>query len=298
LPSRSPFLWSAVLALALPTLVHAQADPTSRSWNQPVEPYRIAGNLYYVGASDIASYLITAPQGNILLDGGFAETAPLIEANVQKLGFKLEDVKILLSTHAHFDHAGGLAELKKKTGASLYAGAADADLLARGGKGDFAFGDRSLFPPVQVDHPVHDGDKVSLGGTTLVAHATPGHTRGCTSWSLQVEEGGKRYDVVIVGSTTINPGVHLAGKPSYPGIAEDYAKTFQRLKSLPCDIFLAAHASMFNGLEKAARLKQGGGGNPFVDPEGYKNFLARSEKTYGEQLAKEKTARPTRENGR
>lgn len=167
--------------LLVPVLAHAQADPTSRSWNQPVEPYRIAGNLYYVGASDITSYLITTPEGNIVLDGGFAETAPMIAANIQKLGFKVEDVKILLSTHAHFDHAGGLAELKKRTGAPLYAGAADADLLARGGNGDFAFGDKLQFPPVQVDHPVHDGDRVSLGGTTLVAHATPGHTRGCTS---------------------------------------------------------------------------------------------------------------------
>jgi metallo-beta-lactamase class B len=281
-------LFGVTLLLLGPALVRAQADPTSRSWNQPVEPYRIAGNLYYVGASDITSYLITTPEGHILLDGGFAETAPLVEASVQKLGFKLTDVKILLSTHAHFDHAGGLAELKKVTGAPLYAGAADVDLLARGGKGDFAFGDKYLFPPVQVDHPVHDGDRVSLGGTTVFAHATPGHTGGCTSWSMQVEDGGKRYDVVFVGSTTINPGVHLGGKPSYPGIAEDYEKTFQVLKSLPCDIFLAAHASFYGGLEKAARLKKGGGANPFVDPQGYRDFLARTEKAYRAQLEKER----------
>jgi metallo-beta-lactamase class B len=285
-------LRGVLLLLLVPALVHAQADPTSRSWNQPVEPYRIAGNLYYVGASDITSYLITTPQGHIVLDGGFAETAPMIEANIRKLGFKVEEVKILLSTHAHFDHTGGLAELKKVTGAPLYAGAADADLLARGGKGDFAFGDKLLFPPVQVDHPVHDGDKVSLGETTLVAHSTPGHTRGCTSWSMQVEDGGKRYDVVFVGSTTINPGVHLAGKPSYPGIAEDYARTFQVLQGLPCDIFLAAHSSFYGGLEKAARLKKEGGPNPFVDPQGYRDFLARTEKSYREQLAKEQAEKP------
>jgi metallo-beta-lactamase class B len=292
-----PLLLSAALLLLLPALARAQADPTDRARNQPVEPYRIAGNLYYVGASDIASYLITTPEGNILLDGGYVETEPQIEANIRKLGFQVEKVKILLSSHAHYDHVGGLAELKKKTGAPLYAGAGDVDLLARGGKGDFALGDRGLFPPVHVDHPVHDGDHVSLGGTTLIAHATPGHTRGCTSWSMQVEEGGKRYDVVFVGSTSINPGVHLAGKPSYPGIAEDYAKTFRVLKSLPCDIFLAVHASFFNGLEKSARLKQGGV-NPFIDPQGYRDYLAESEKSYGEQLAKEKTERPTRENGR
>jgi len=285
-------LLGLALLLLVPVVARAQADPTSRASNQPVEPYRIAGNLYYVGASDVTSFLITTPEGHILLDGGFVETVPIIEANVRKLGFKLEDVKILLSSHAHFDHAGGLAELKKKTGAALYAGAADVDLLARGGSGDFAFGDRLRFPPVQVDHPVHDGEMVRLGGTTLTAHATPGHTRGCTSWSMVVEEGGKRYDVVFLGSTTINPGVHLAGKPSYPGIAEDYGKTFETLKALPCDIFLGAHASFYQGLEKAERLKKKGGPNPFVDPQGYRDFLSRTEKAYREQLARETAAVP------
>jgi metallo-beta-lactamase class B len=278
-----------LLLLLLPTLARAQADPTSRSWNQPVEPYRIAGNLYYVGASDITSFLVATPEGHILLDGGFVETAPIIEANVRKLGFKLEDVKILLNSHAHYDHAGGLAELKRKTGATLYAGAGDADLLARGGSGDFAFGDTYRFPPVQVYHPVHDGATVSLGGTTLTAHSTPGHTRGCTSLSMRVEEGGKRYDVVFLGSTTINPGVQLAGKPSYPGIAEDYARSFETLKKLPCDIFLAPHASFYGGLDKAARLKNGDG-NPFVDPQGYRGFLAQSQKSYREQLERERAA--------
>jgi metallo-beta-lactamase class B len=285
-----PALLGLGLLLLVPALARAQADPISRASNQPVAPYRIAGNLYYVGASDVTSFLITTPQGHILLDGGFVETAPQIEANVQKLGFKLEDVKILLNSHAHFDHAGGLAELKQRTGARLYANAADADLLARGGSGDFAFGDRLRFPPVQVDHPVHDGETVSLGGTTLTAHGTPGHTRGCTSWSMAVEEGGKRYDVVFFGSTSINPGVHLAGKPSYPGIALDYAKSFAVLKALPCDIFLASHASFYNGLEKAKRLKAGAGKNPFLDPQGYRDVLAHTEKVYRDQLAKEKAA--------
>ncbi|HZF09169.1 MAG TPA: subclass B3 metallo-beta-lactamase [Thermoanaerobaculia bacterium] len=285
-----PLLALVLLPLLLPALVRAQADPAARSRNQPVEPYPIAGNLYSVGASDVTSFLITTPEGHILLDGGFAKTAPMIEANVRKLGFKLEDVKILLSSHAHFDHAGGLAELQRKTGARLYAGAADVDLLARGGSGDFAFGDTLRFPAVHVDHPVHDGETVRLGGTTLTAHATPGHTRGCTSWSLVVEEGGKRYDVVFVGSTTINPGVHLAGKPSYPGIAEDYAKSFATLKALPCDIFLGSHASFYRGPEKAERRKKGEKPNPFVDPQGYRDFLAGTEKAYREQLDREKAA--------
>lgn len=282
----------AALLLLAPALAHSQADPQSRASNQPVEPYRIAGNLYYVGASDVTSFLIATPEGLILLDGGFAETAPQIEANVAKLGFKLTDVKYLLLTHAHMDHAGGLAALKKATGAPLYAGAGDVDLLARGGKGDFAFGDRFLFPPVTVDHPVHDGDKVTLGGTTVVAHATPGHTRGCTSWSTQVDEGGKRYDVVVVGSNTVNPGVRLAGKPSYPGIAEDYAKSFALLKRLPCDIFLGSHASFFDGAKKAERWKKKEGANPFVDPQGYRDYLAWTEKAYRERLAKDMEKKP------
>jgi metallo-beta-lactamase class B len=281
LRSLHPLVLSAALLLSVPLVAHAQADPTSRAGNRPVEPYRIAGNLYYVGASDVTSYLITTTAGHILLDGGFAETAPIIEANLRKLGFKLEDVKILLSSHAHMDHAGGLAELKRKTGAALWAGAADADLLARGGHGDFAFGDKLPFPPVQVDHPVHDGETVSLGGTTVTAHATP-------SWSMRVEEGGKSYDVVFVGSTTINPGVRLSGRPSYPGIAEDYARTFAVLKGLPCDIFLAAHASFYAGVEKAARFGKDRTVNPFVDPQRYRDFLAGTEKAYREQLEREK----------
>jgi metallo-beta-lactamase class B len=285
--NRAPALLGLALLTLVPTLARAQADPASRAMNQPVEPYRIAGNLYYVGASDVASYLIATPAGLILLDGGFVETVPLIEANVTKLGFKLADVKILLASHAHYDHVGGLAALKKKTGAALYAGAADADLLARGGHGDFAFGDRFLFPPVTVDHPVRDGETVSLGGTTVTAHATPGHTRGCTTWSLPVQEGGKRLDAVIVGSTSINPGVHLAGKPSSPEIADDYARSFATLKALPCDIFLGVHAQFFDGLKKAEALRKGAATNPFVDPQGYRDYLAGSEKSYREQLARE-----------
>ena len=175
------------LLLLFPTMAACQADPTSRSWNQPVEPFRIAGNLYYVGANDIASYLIATPEGHILLDGGFVETVPLIRESVKKLGFRIEDVKVLLNTHAHYDHAGGLAELKTLTGAKLQASEADAPALARGGKDDPLFGDQFLFPAVQADRLVKDGDTVSLGGSTLTARLTPGHTAGCTTWTMKVD---------------------------------------------------------------------------------------------------------------
>jgi metallo-beta-lactamase class B len=282
-----PFL--LVLPLLSVRPVHAQADPTSRSWNQPVEPYRIAGNLYYVGASDITSFLISTPAGLILIDGGFAETVPIIRENVRKLGFRIEDVKFLLNSHAHFDHAGGLAELKKITGARLVASAEDAAALARGGRDDPVLGDQGLFEPVMADRILSDGYEVALGGTTLIAHLTPGHTMGCTTWTMKATEGSKRYDVVFVCSTSILPGLKLIDNPKYHKVAEDFEKTFQTLKSLPCDIFLAPHASFYNGLDKAERLRQGAKENPFIDPAGYKAYLERGEKAFRERLAAEKS---------
>lgn len=277
------------LALLLFTgIAWSQADPTSRSWNQPVEPYRIAGNLYYVGASDITSFLIATPEGHILIDSGFVETVPIIQESMRKLGFKIEDVKILLNSHAHYDHAGGLAALKKITGARLAVSEEDAALLARGGKGDHALGDQYPFEPVQADRILKDGDQVILGGSTLTAHLTPGHTKGCTTWTMKVQDGGKGRDVVFVCSTTILPGVTLVNNSKYPKVAEDYARTFKVLRSLPCDIFLAAHASFYDGLGKAERLRKGTETNPFIDPQRYKAYLDRNEKVFEEQLQREK----------
>ena len=271
----------ALAALALlPSLpAGAQKDPTSRSWNQPVEPYKILGNIYYVGASDITSYLITTPQGHILLDGGFEETVPIIRESVKKLGFKIEDVEILINTHAHYDHAAGLAELKKLTGAAFHVSERDAPLHAQGGKGDFHFGDQFPYPPVTADRLLKDGDTVTLGGVTLTAHLTPGHTMGNTTWTMKAEEGGKSYGVVFVSSPTINPGVVLTDNPKYPGIADDYATTFRVLKSLPCEVFLGSHANFFDGLGKAERLRKGETPNPFIDPQGCREFIERREKT-------------------
>lgn len=289
-------LFLIVIVLLAPVLAGAQADPTSRSWNQPVEPYRIIGNVYYVGASDIASFLITTPQGHIILDAGFEETVPIIRDNVKKLGFKIEDVKTLIIGHAHFDHVGGLADLKALTGAKLAVSEADAALLASGGKQDFLFGSRETFhfKPVQADRLLKDGDTVTLGGTTLTAHLTPGHTKGNTTWTMKVKEGNETYAVVVLGSPTINPGTVLKGMPTYPNVGEDYAKTFRILKSLPCDVFLGTHASFFDGLGKAEKLRNGAKENPFIDPQGCRAFIDRREKMYREQLDKERAGEPAK----
>jgi metallo-beta-lactamase class B len=280
------FGFGLAVLLAMPALVHGQADPQSRSENQPVPPFRIIGNIYYVGASDITSFLIVTPSGDILLDGGFAETAPQIEANIRKLGFKLEDVKFLLNSHAHYDHAGGLAELKKRTGAQFVAMDGDAALLAAGGRGDFFV--KTGFPPVKPDRVIHDGDTVSLGGTTMTAHRTAGHTRGCTSWSTVVTEDGKDYHVVFVGSLSVLSGYRLTGKESYPGIAADYKKSIAVLKALPCDVFLGPHGSFFNLTDKREALAKGATPNPFVDPAGYQEYLASSEESFRAELQRQR----------
>jgi len=216
--------------------VPGQQDEVSRSWNQPVTPYRIIGNVYYVGASEVTSFLIVTPKGHILLDSGFSETVAQIKQNVAALGFRLEDVKILINSHAHYDHAGGLAQLKELTGAKLMASEADAALLANGGNRDFHFGDRFSYAPVKADRILRDGDTIELGGVKMTAHLTPGHTKGCTTWTMRVTEGLKLYDIVFVGSTSV-PGYKLVDNPTYPAIAADYARTFRILKQLPCDVF-------------------------------------------------------------
>lgn len=268
------------------SLAYAELSPTFQAWNQPIDPYRIIGNIYYVGASDVTSYLITTPNGHILLDSGFAETVPQIEANVAKLGFKLSDIKMLLISHAHIDHAGGIAELKKKTGAELAVLDKEAGLLERGGKGDFAWGDQYAFPPVKADRILHDRETVSLGGSVLTVLWTPGHTQGNATWTMKVKEQDREYDVVFMGSVSF-PGYRLTKNEKYPAIAEDFVKTFAILKSLPCDVFLSQHGFFFSMKEKIEAMKRGEK-NPFIDPQGYRNAIERSERAYYEQIQKEK----------
>lgn len=277
---------SALLLLLVITLsgsLAAQRDETSRSWNRPVKPFRIIGNIYYVGATEVSAFLITSPQGHILLDSGFAETVPQIRENVKQLGFKLEDVRLLINGHAHYDHAGGLAELKALTGAKLATSEADAAQLAAGGRGDFQWGDTLAFAPVKADRILHDGDTVEVGGVWLVAHLTPGHTKGNTTWTMEVKDDGKTYNVVFIGSTSA-PGYKLVNNAKYPKIVADYQRTFRMLESLPCDVFLGPHGSMFGLLDKMAKLEQGAAANPFIDPQGYRQFVEESKQSFYEQL--------------
>lgn len=275
--------FAVILSFTLLSFFHStassQSDATSRSWNQPVKPYRIIGNVWYVGASGVTSFLIATPEGHILLDSGLPETVPQIKENVARLGFKMADIKILLNSHAHYDHAGGLAELKELTGAKLMATEADAELLARGGKDDFQWGDRFAYRPVKTDRALRDGDQVKLGEVALTARLTPGHTKGSTTWTMKAQDGGKQYDVVFASSVSA-PGYKLVGNYKYPNIVDDYRRTFQILKSLPCDVFLGPHAEFFSMKEKMARMEQGSGPNPFIDPEGYHAYLANGEKDF------------------
>jgi metallo-beta-lactamase class B len=260
-------------------------------WTEPFPPFRIAGNLYYVGSKGLANYLITTPQGNILINSDLEANVPLIEASIEKLGFKFKDTKILLISHAHWDHDAGSATIKEKTGASYMVMDADVSVVESGGKTDFQYGNSTanLYPPAKVDRVLRDGDKVSLGGAVLVAHLTPGHTRGCTTWTMQVAEGPKTYNVVILGSPNVNPGYKLVNNPAYPQIAEDYERMWRVLKSLPCDIFLGAHGGYFGLEEKYPRLKAGAA-NPFVDPDGYKKYVDEKEQEFRAELAKQKLA--------
>jgi metallo-beta-lactamase class B len=282
-----------LLTLAAGT-ARAQTKEQLEAWNTPVAPFRIIGNVYYVGASDVTSFLIVTPAGDIVLDGGLLQTAPQIEANIKTLGFKLNDAKILLNTHAHFDHAGGLAELKHGSSAQIIAMEGDAALLERGGHGDFFFGDAYPFPPVTPDRTIRDGDTVSLGGTTLTAHLTPGHTRGCTTWTMTANEAGKNYDVVFVCSASVLDGYELVNQPgrpeSYPGIAADYEKAFRVWKSLPCDVFLGSHGQFFNLTEKREAQRKGAQLNPFIDPKGYQDYVSRNETDFETELSRQKAA--------
>jgi metallo-beta-lactamase class B len=277
-----------ILVLAGAGSGFAQADP---EWTEPFPPFHIAGNLYYVGSKGLANYLVTTAQGNILINSDLEANVPMIEASIEKLGFKFKDTKILLISHAHWDHDAGSARIKEMTGANYMVMDADVPVVESGGKVDFQYGNNPgfLYPPTKVDRVLHDGDEVRLGGAVLVAHLTPGHTKGCTTWTMKVTEGGKTYDVVIIGSPNVNPGYKLIQNNNYPQIAEDYERMWRVLKSLPCDIFLGAHGGYF-GLEEKYPLMKDGGANPFIDPGGYRKYVAEKEQDFRSELTKQRLA--------
>jgi metallo-beta-lactamase class B len=250
-------------------------------WTEAFPEHRIVGNVYYVGSKGLASYLIATPEGHILINSSLEASAPLIRKSVEKLGFRFGDIKILLISHAHWDHCAGSAWLKELTGAKYMVMDADVPVIESGGKEDFQYGNSpdNLYKPTKVDRVLHDGDEVKLGGVVLVARKTPGHTKGCTTWTMRTADTGKTYDVVIVGSPNVNPGYKLVNNGKYWQIAEDYEQTFRVLKSLPCDVFLGAHGDYYGMAEKFARAKQGAA-NPFVDPEGYKSYVADREQAF------------------
>jgi metallo-beta-lactamase class B len=251
----------------------------------PFPAFRIAGNLYYVGSKDLASYLVTTPSGDILINSSYQASVPLIQRSIESLGFKMSDVKILLISHAHDDHDAGSAQIKKLTGARYMVMDADVPVVETG-VDYFYTAAKNRYPPAKVDKVLHDGDQVKLGDAVLVAHKTPGHTKGCTTWTMKVSEKGKIYNVVIVGSWNVNPGYRLVGNTAYPGIAADYEKTFRILNSLPCDIFLGAHGGYFDLVQKYDRMQKGDA-LAFVDPAGYKAAVAQKENDFRKELARQ-----------
>ncbi len=273
-------LMLVLCAAAAPARLQSDEHP---DWTTPIAPFRIADNLYYVGSRDLASYLIVTPAGDILVNSNLESSPALIRKSVEQLGFHFSDIYILLISHAHFDHDAGSAAIKRMTGAQYMVMDSDVPVVESGGAKDF-FYPNDHYPPAKVDRVLHDGDKVELGGAVLVAHKTPGHTRGCTTWSMRTTQQGKPVNVVIVGSWNVNPGFRLvsrAGKPaSYPGIADDYRKTFAVLKDLPCDIFLGAHGQYFDMLAKLERANAGAGESVWIDPEGYRKAVAGKEREF------------------
>ena len=271
-------LW--LLALLLAPLL--KADST---WTEPFPAHRIIGNVFYVGSAGLASFLITTPQGDILINSNLEASVPAIEKSVRDLGFRFEDIKILLISHAHYDHCAGSKLIQQRTHARYMVMDADVSEIEDGGRSDFAYGKSPdmLYPPTHVDRTLHDGSTVTLGGMVLTAHLTAGHTKGCTTWTMQVKDSGKVYNVVIVGSPNVNSGYKLVANRLYPQIADDYRNGFRTLEALPCDVFLGAHGEYYGLREKYAQLKTEQR-NPFIDPQGYRDYVADRKRAFEEEL--------------
>jgi metallo-beta-lactamase class B len=285
-----------VAAIVAVGLLIKWKSATDHGGQQPAEPFRIAGNLYYVGANDVTSFLITGPEGHVLIDGGYPGTAPLIMASIAKLGFNIRDVKVLLNSEPHFDHAGGLAELQKASGAELWASEVSADAITSGGAHDDNFLPYNMlvwvgmlrYPAAHVDHRFRDGAVIRLGTTELTAHITGGHTRGCTTWTFPVRDGDRTLNVVSACSLTLLPGMKLIEPERYPGIRADFERTFRVLRSLPEDIWVTSHAKEFGRYRKfleSAKTKNPV--DPFIDREGYLRYIDSGEMRFRKLLAEQ-----------
>ena len=272
----------ALLTVGLVSISTAHADG-------PYPAHKVVDNIYYVGSNDLAIYLVTTPKGHMLINTGFDETVPLIQASVKSLGFKMTDIKIILASHAHSDHVAGHARAREASGARVYVMTGDDKVIANGGKGQYLYTD-SRWRPCPVDKVLKDGDKVTLGKTTLVARHTPGHTAGCTTWTARVGKGKNRKLVVVVGSPNVNPGFQLVKNTAYPRIADDFNRTFKVLNSLKCDYFLGAHGNYYGMHAKYPRQKAGAKVSPFIDPAGYRDYIELKEKAFRDKLAAQKKA--------
>lgn len=277
-------LVAAVLVLLLSPSARVNLYSIFMRDNRPVAPFEIAPGLYYVGASDVSVFALTSSDGIILIDAGYEGTAARVPENLRALDLDPARVRILLNTHAHMDHAAGFAELKSLTGAQLYASPRDAALLESGGRGDFFLGDWMTYPPVSVEHRLYDGEVVRLGERALTAHFTPGHTKGCTSWSFPLEvDGHERQALVLCSLSTLR--YRLVDNPEYPEIAADYLHTYDVLRGLPCEVFLGAHGSWFDLRRKMQELARRPSPNPFVDPAGCRTFIDDNERKFHALLA-------------
>ncbi len=283
--SRRTFALIFLAVIALSSRVACAVDP---AWTSAFPPFRIAGNLYYVGSEDLAAYLITTPQGDILINSNLESSPAQIKNSVEAVGFHFSDIKILLISHGHYDHCAGSAQVKKMTGAKYYVMDADVPVVESGGGNDFHYAhDKSMhFPPAHIDRVLHDGDTVRLGDTVLTAHLTAGHTKGTTTWTMDENEAGKTLHVVIVGSPNVNPGYKLVGNTTYPHIVDDYRREFKVLKALPCDIFLGAHGGYFGLKDKYERFNRGDK-NAFIDAEGYRSYIADREQAFEAELKRQ-----------
>lgn len=299
---QNTFAAAALFALAtFATAAFAQSGSAGSSvtvhlkprehYVRPYEPFRIVGNLYYVGTYDLAVYLVTTPQGHMLIKTGINDSAPVIKANVEKLGFRFEDIKLLLATHGHWDHVGAFAEIKRMTGAQMLMHEEDAGMLESGGSEDYRFpqGRGVVYEPIKVDRRLREGDKVRLGGMELTVLHHPGHTKGSTSFSFTVSDGGRDYNVLIANMASINPGVTVSHMPAFPNIRAAYASTIARQKGMRPDIWVASHASQF---DMHAKRKPGDPYDPerFVDPDGFRAKVEVYEKRFLEALEKEAKA--------